>query len=218
MNIVSPSLLACNFTSIKEELIAVDNAQWLHFDVMDGVFVNNISIGFPVLQALRNSTDKFLDVHLMICDPLEFIDTASSCGADLISFHVENYNLIFDRNIKVIEKIRANSKKVGMAVLPDTPINAIFPYLEFIDMVTIMTVQAGFGGQSFRLDCADKIKPLHEEITRCGLDVHIQVDGGINIDTAKICFDLGADVFVAGTSIFKADNPAAVIDSLLHLS
>lgn len=217
MNIVSPSLLACDFACIKDELVAVENAQWLHFDVMDGVFVNNISVGFPVLQALRRSTDKFLDVHLMICDPLHFIDLTASSGADLITFHVENYNLIFERNFQVIQKIKANSKKVGMAILPDTPINTIFPYLPHIDMVTIMTVQAGHGGQPFMTSCVDKIKPLFDEVSRLGLSVDIQVDGGINCDTAKVCCQNGANVFVAGTSIFKDDNPCDVINSLINL-
>lgn len=217
MNIVSPSLLACDFTNIKDELVAVANAQWLHFDVMDGVFVDNISIGFPVLQALRKSTDKFLDVHLMISNPLKYIDITADSGADLITFHVENNNLIFDKNIQVIEKIKSKSKKVGLAVLPDTPITTVFPYLEHIDMVTIMTVQAGHGGQPFMQHCVDKIKDLRQQINAQNLSVDIQVDGGINIDTAKICHDMGANVFVAGTAIFKADDPSLVINQLIEM-
>ncbi len=217
MNIVSPSLLACDFTCIKDELISVSNAQWLHFDVMDGVFVDNISVGFPVLQALRKSTDKFLDVHLMITNPLNYIDISASSGADLITFHVENNNQIFSKNMHIIQKIKSNSKKVGMAVLPDTPIVSIFPYLEHIDMVTIMTVQAGHGGQPFMPHCVDKIKVLQTQIQSRNLTVSIQVDGGINLNTAKTCKDMGANVFVAGTSIFKDDNPNNVIDQLMNL-
>lgn len=217
MNIVSPSLLACDFINIKDELVSVSNAQWLHIDIMDGVFVDNISIGFPLLQALRKSTDKFLDVHLMITNPLNYIDTAVSSGADLITFHVENNNLIFSKNMQVIQKIKSNFKKVGMAVLPDTPISAVFPYLEHIDMVTIMTVQAGHGGQPFMPHCADKIKVLQTQIGAKNLSVDIQVDGGININTAKTCKDMGANVFVAGTSVFKAEDPAKVIDEFINL-
>ena len=201
----SASLLACNLASISSEIARCKNAgvDWIHFDVMDGVFVEQITYGSPVLKSIRENTDMFLDVHLMVEDPTEQVKFFAQAGADLIDIHVESYC----DTAAVLKSIRAAGKKAALAVKPATPIQAVYPYLTLCDMVLVMTVEPGYGGQSFIPSTLDKIRTLRETADGMGLtSLDIQVDGGINNITAKDVKAAGANVLVAGTGLFKADN------------
>lgn len=201
----SASLLACNLASISSEISRCQNAgvDWIHFDVMDGVFVDQITYGSPVLKAIREKTDMFLDVHLMVEDPTKQVEFFAEAGADLIDIHVESYCNTAD----VLRTIRKAGKKSALAVKPSTPIQSVYPYLELCDMVLVMTVEPGYGGQSFIPSTLDKIRALRETANYMGLtELDIQVDGGINATTAKDVKLAGANVLVAGTGLFKAEN------------
>lgn len=205
---ISPSVLASDFANLESELkkCAVGGADLIHLDVMDGHFVPNISIGAPVIAALDKVCDTPFDVHLMISDPLFYIDDFVKAGADIITFHVECESDIE----KTIDKIVDAGCKAALAVKPNTPIEAVYPYLDKLSMVLVMTVEPGFGGQSFMESTMPKIKELR---AKCP-ELDIQVDGGINADTVKIAGRAGANVFVAGSAVFKSDDPAATIKLL----
>ena len=202
--IVSPSILAADYGKLAEEITKVTDAgaEYIHIDVMDGHFVPNISIGVPVVASIRKVTSAVFDCHLMISNPIDYIDAFVKAGADLISFHVESNS---DVN-ETIKKITSANKKAALVVKPNTPINVVFPYLKDISMVLIMTVEPGFGGQSFMEDMLPKVTALREEIEKQGLDVDIQVDGGVDNITASACKDAGANVLVAGSYIFKSPD------------
>lgn len=204
----SPSVLASDFANLESELKKCSDggAEFIHLDVMDGHFVPNISIGAPVIAALDKVCETPFDVHLMISDPLFYIDDFIKAGADIITFHVECESDIE----KTIDKIVDAGCKAALAVKPNTPIDAVYPYLDKLSMVLVMTVEPGFGGQSFMENTMPKIKELR---AKCP-DIDIQVDGGINADTVKIAGKAGANVFVAGSAVFKSDNPAATIKLL----
>ncbi len=206
--IISPSVLASDFANLESELKKCSDggAELIHLDVMDGHFVPNISIGAPVIAALDKVCETPFDVHLMISDPLFYIDDFIKAGADIITFHVECESDIE----KTIDKIVDAGCKAALAVKPNTPIDAVYPYLDKLSMVLVMTVEPGFGGQSFMESTMPKIKELR---AKCP-DIDIQVDGGINADTVKIAGKAGANVFVAGSAVFKSDNPAATIKLL----
>ncbi len=200
--IVSPSLLSCDFAHIAREVSAVTKAgaDWLHVDVMDGHFVNNITIGPPVVKAIKKVAEIPLDVHLMIEEPEKYVDEFIKAGSDYLTIHVESTQKPLD----VLRQIKAQNVNPGITLRPRTNLSEILPYLDDVSMVLIMTVEPGFGGQSFMNDQVQKIKDLKKEIQNRGLDIHIEVDGGINQETAKICRDAGANVFVAGSYIFGA--------------
>lgn len=209
---ISPSILACDFTKLGEEIesIRLAGAEMAHLDVMDGIFVTNISFGLPVIESIRKSTSMFLDVHLMITKPERYIERFIDAGADLITFHLE----ATDCPDECIEMIRSKGKMAAISVRPNTPIEAIYPYLDRCDMILVMTVEPGYGGQALIPFCLDKVKTLRDEINRRGLNIDIQVDGGINGKTAKDAVSAGANVLVAGSAVFNYEDRKAAIDSL----
>lgn len=200
---VSPSLLACDFSHIAKEMKRIINAKadWIHIDIMDGHFVNNISFGFPICDAIANYP-IFKDVHLMISDPIKYVDRFIKSKADLITFHIES--LKYKKDVKqLIKMIHDENVACGISIKPNTPIQTILPYLKDIDLVLVMSVEPGFGGQKFIESSLDKIKELRQIIDNNNYDCLIQIDGGINDVTAKMAKDAGVDVLVAGSYLFK---------------
>ena len=206
--IISPSILSADFANLEKDIKRVEPfVPWLHIDVMDGHFVPNISIGVPVVKSIRKITDLFLDTHLMIENPIKYVDAFVDAGSDLITFHFE---ATLDKTIETIEKIKSRGVKVGLSIKPKTSVDEIKNYINLVDMILIMTVEPGFGGQKFMIDCANKIA----EIKKINKNVLVQIDGGINDKTAKICLDLGADSLVAGSYIYGADDIKEAIEKI----
>ena len=203
MNILSPSILSPDFCRLGEQIKEVENAgaQYLHVDVMDGLFVPSISYGMPVIQSIRKCSDIFFDVHLMIEKPERYIQEFADCGSDLINFHVE----ATDDVVGTIGRIRALGKKVGITIKPKTPAQAVEPYLQLVDMVLVMTVEPGFGGQKLIPECLDKVKEIRKMVTEQGLETDIEVDGGIDASNVHLALEAGANVIVAGSAVFKND-------------
>ena len=209
---ISPSILSCDYGKMAEELKDMElcGADYMHIDVMDGHFVPNITLGAPVVKCIKKATDVPFDVHLMISEPLKYIDDFCKAGADIITFHTECDSPIEE----TIDRILANGVKASLTVKPKTPVEDIFPYLDKLSMVLIMTVEPGFGGQSFMNDMLPKVTELKQEIERQGLDVDIQVDGGVDEKTSDLCKKAGANVLVAGSYIFKSADVSEAIKIL----
>lgn len=209
---VAPSLLSCDFSKMGEEIQRMDaaKADFMHLDVMDGHFVPNITFGAPVIKSVRALTKVPFDVHLMISDPLKYIDDFADAGADIITFHVE-----CDSDIEqTIAKIKSRGIQPGLVIKPGTPASSVFPYLKDLYMVLVMTVEPGFGGQSFMPDMLPKARMIREEAQKQQIQLLIEADGGISEkNIADVC-KAGVDICVAGTAVFKANDPAAMIRKL----
>lgn len=209
---VSASVLSADLLNLESEIRRLENnnIDMLHFDVMDGIFVNNITYGLPVLQAIRKITDLTLDVHLMIQDPMRYVGRFAEYGADFISFHIES-----DGNtMETLTDVKNSGAKAAIAIKPATPAESVYDYLPYLDMVLVMTVEPGFGGQAFIPETVEKVRKIRKKIDELGLDVLIQVDGGINNETAGIVSEAGADVLVSGSYLFKADDMALAAAAL----
>ena len=203
MNILSPSILSCDFAHLAEaaDLVAHGGAEWLHIDVMDGAFVPNISLGAPIIKSLRRYSNLVFDVHLMIERPERYIDDFITAGSDIITFHVEST----DAADEIIDRVHAAGKKVGITLKPGTAVEALTPYLNKVDMVLVMTVEPGFGGQSFMEDQLLKAEFLKKYKDEHNLDYDIQVDGGVNLRNLRACLKAGINVIVAGSSVYNGD-------------
>ena len=203
MNILSPSILAADFSRLGEQIREAEHAgaKYLHIDVMDGVFVPSISFGMPVIASIRNCSDIFFDVHLMIEKPEHYIHEFADCGADLINFHLEAAEDV----VSTIEKIRFRGKKAAITIKPATPAKAVEPYLKLVDMVLVMTVKPGFGGQKLMPECLDKVREIRTMVMEKGLRTDIEVDGGIRLDNVEQALEAGANVIVSGSAVFR-DN------------
>jgi len=208
---IAPSILSADFAKLGADVkeIIDGGAEYIHFDVMDGEFVPNISIGIPVLKSLRKATDGFIDVHLMIDRPVRYVDQFCAAGADLVNFHVEADTE--ENIIAAVKRAKELGKKVGVTVKPKTAADAVLPFIKLVDLILVMTVEPGFGGQSFMYDQVSKIAEIRKLIDVYNPSCELEVDGGVDAVTAKLVKDAGANVLVAGSAVFnKADRAAAI--------
>ena len=210
--LVAPSLLSCNFAEMGNEIVRVDKAgaDLIHLDVMDGHFVPNLTIGPAIVKAVRPYTKLPFDVHLMIDYPLDYVDAFADAGADIITFHLESMS----DPLLTIAKIKSRGLQPGVVIKPGTPAERVYPYLDKIYMVLVMTVEPGFGGQAFMENMMPKIKAIKEEIRKRGLDVLVEADGGISGKNAYIASEAGTDICVSGTGVFKAEDTEEAIRTL----
>lgn len=203
MNHLAPSILNADFYKLGEQIRAIEEAgaPYLHIDVMDGVFVPSISFGMPVVASVRANTDLFLDVHMMVTKPERYVEEFIKCGADSVTIHVEACDCVED----TIKKIKNLGAKAGVAINPETPVSEVLPYLGIADMILVMTVHPGFGGQKYITECAKKIKEVRSAIDAGTYQTDLQVDGGISINNLQMNLEAGANVIVAGSAVFKGD-------------
>lgn len=213
VKIVSPSVLSADFGNLAADvrMLNESRAEWIHIDVMDGVFVPNISFGFPVLKAIRKATDKVLDTHLMITEPERYVERFVKEGSDIVTVHSEATADLRS----TLRLIRSCGARAGVSIKPGTAVDTVFPYLDELDMVLVMSVEPGFGGQSFMPGSLDKVRELRAEIERRGLDVLIEIDGGINIANSAEVFGAGCDVLVVGNAVFTDADPKGAIAKIL---
>lgn len=211
---IAPSILAADFARLGEEIedIAAGGADFVHFDVMDGIFVPNISFGIPVLRSLRRASDLFMDVHLMIDRPLRYVKAFCDAGADLVNVHVEADTK--ENTLAALSLIRGQGKRCGITLKPGTPASAAEPYLPLVDMVLVMTVEPGFGGQSFMFEQLGKISRIRERLNEVNPACDLEVDGGITAETAPLAIAAGANVLVAGSAVFGRPDRKAAIEAL----
>ena len=212
--IVAPSILSADFGNLERDIKMLDRsvAEWVHIDIMDGVFVPNISLGFPVMKAVRKATSKVLDVHLMIVEPERYAKRFVEEGADYVVFHHE---ACADPRAAIAE-IKAAGAKAGVSIKPGTPVEAVLDYLSELDLVLVMSVEPGFGGQSFMPHSLDKVRALRKEIDEKGYNCLIEIDGGISAKNAREVYDAGVNVAVAGSSVFNAESPEQAIYDILN--
>lgn len=209
---IAPSILAADFANLEREIQRVNTADYIHVDVMDGLFVPNLSVGLPVLKSIRPVTPLPLDVHLMIDRPVRFVERFCEAGADLVTIHVEADS---EKNTShALELIRSQGKRAGVAIKPGSPAKAVLPFLDKCDLVLVMTVEPGFGGQKFMVDMMPKLQELRVWIQQWGLQQELEVDGGITAVTARMAAENGATVLVAGSAVYHAENAAAQIQKL----
>jgi ribulose-phosphate 3-epimerase len=211
-NIVSASILSADMSKISEtvKMLESSNVDWLHFDVMDGVFVDNISFGIPVLEATNKCTDMFMDVHLMIINPLKYIEQFAAAGADMITFHYESESDV----MTTINKIHSLGLKAGISIRPNTSVDVLIDFLDIVDMVLIMSVEPGFGGQGFIPESLEKVKFISEYYKKANQTKFIQIDGGINDKTAPVAVEAGVNALVSGSYLFKSANITQTVKNL----
>lgn len=211
-HLIAPSILAANFANLEKDMqmLHESEADWIHVDVMDGQFVPNISFGFPVLKAIKPLSDKIMDVHLMIETPEKYIEQFAAAGADIITVHYEATNHLH----RLLQQIKATGAKAGVAINPHTSVKLLSDTLEDIDLVCIMSVNPGFGGQKFIYNTLKKVRDLKEEIITRNLATKIEIDGGVGLHNAEVLLQAGADVLVAGSAVFKSPNPKETISRL----
>ena len=215
-HLIAPSVLAADFTNLRAEIDMVNasEADWIHLDVMDGRFVPNITFGMMIIEAIRKMATKPLDVHLMIVEPEKYIESFRQAGADVITVHYE----VCPNLHRTLQQIRATGAKVGVALNPHTPVTVLEDVLEMIDLVCLMSVNPGFGGQKFIYQTLNKIRKLRTMMDERNLDCHIEIDGGVGLQNAEVILQAGADVLVAGSSVFNAENPTKAIADFKAIS